>query len=310
MTYKILYNDAVAMTGGQRHDGPLDPAMISRQIAAEGVKPIVVVTDEPEKYPHGTNWAPGVTVRHRDELDAVQRELREMPGRVGADLRPDLRLREAPPPQAQRVSRSREARGHQRDGVRGLRRLQRQVELPVGRAARDRVRPQARDQPVVLQQGLLLREGLLPELRHGRRRAAEEGQVRAPCRRTKLSALRRAGSAGARRSPTASWSPASAAPASSPSARSSAWRRTSKARACSVLDMSGLAQKYGAVMSHVQVAAHAGGPARHAPRHRRREPGARLRPGRHREHRGDRQDGAGAHARGGQRHASRRPPSS
>jgi indolepyruvate ferredoxin oxidoreductase len=80
MTYKILYNDAVAMTGGQRHDGPLDPAMISRQIAAEGVKPIVVVTDEPAKYPHGTNWAPGVTVRHRDELDQVQRELRELPG--------------------------------------------------------------------------------------------------------------------------------------------------------------------------------------------------------------------------------------
>jgi indolepyruvate ferredoxin oxidoreductase len=80
MTYKILYNDAVAMTGGQHHDGPLDPAIISRQIAAEGVKPIVVVTDEPEKYPHGTAWAPGVTIRHRDELDAVQRELREMPG--------------------------------------------------------------------------------------------------------------------------------------------------------------------------------------------------------------------------------------
>ena len=80
MTYKILYNDAVAMTGGQHHDGPLDPAIISRQIAAEGVKPIVVVTDEPEKYPHGTAWAPGVTIRHRDELDAVQRELRETPG--------------------------------------------------------------------------------------------------------------------------------------------------------------------------------------------------------------------------------------
>jgi len=80
MTYKILYNDAVAMTGGQRHDGPLDPAIISRQIAAEGVAPIVVVTDEPEKYPAGTNWAPGVTVRHRNELDAVQRELREKPG--------------------------------------------------------------------------------------------------------------------------------------------------------------------------------------------------------------------------------------
>jgi indolepyruvate ferredoxin oxidoreductase len=80
MTYKILYNDAVAMTGGQRHDGPLDPAMISRQIAAEGVKPIIVVTDEPEKYPAATNWAPGVTVRHRDELEAVQKELRESPG--------------------------------------------------------------------------------------------------------------------------------------------------------------------------------------------------------------------------------------
>jgi indolepyruvate ferredoxin oxidoreductase len=80
MTYKILYNDAVAMTGGQHHDGPLDPAIISRQIAAEGVKPIIIVTDEPEKYPHGTNWAPGVTIRHRDELDQVQRELREAPG--------------------------------------------------------------------------------------------------------------------------------------------------------------------------------------------------------------------------------------
>ncbi len=80
MTYKILYNDAVAMTGGQRHDGPLDPAMISRQIAAEGVKPIVVVTDEPEKYPRGTAWAEGVTVRHRDELDAVQKELRQTQG--------------------------------------------------------------------------------------------------------------------------------------------------------------------------------------------------------------------------------------
>ncbi|HJU72091.1 MAG TPA: indolepyruvate ferredoxin oxidoreductase family protein [Paucimonas sp.] len=80
MTYKILYNDAVAMTGGQHVDGPLDPAMISRQIAAEGVNPIVVVTDEPEKYPSGVNWAPGVTIRHRDELDAVQKELREVKG--------------------------------------------------------------------------------------------------------------------------------------------------------------------------------------------------------------------------------------
>ncbi|RJF95185.1 indolepyruvate ferredoxin oxidoreductase family protein [Noviherbaspirillum saxi] len=80
MTYKILFNDAVAMTGGQAFDGPLDPAMISRQIAAEGVNPIIVVTDEPEKYSAGVNWAPGVTIRHRDELDAVQKELREVKG--------------------------------------------------------------------------------------------------------------------------------------------------------------------------------------------------------------------------------------
>jgi indolepyruvate ferredoxin oxidoreductase len=80
ITYKILYNDAVAMTGGQNHDGPLDPGMISRQIAAEGVTPIIVVTDEPEKYPSDYNWAPGVTVRHRSELMDVQRELRDQPG--------------------------------------------------------------------------------------------------------------------------------------------------------------------------------------------------------------------------------------
>ena len=80
MTYKILYNDAVAMTGGQRHDGPLDPPTISRQLAAEGVTPIVVVTDEPTKYPAATAWAKGVTIRHRDDLDAVQRELRETKG--------------------------------------------------------------------------------------------------------------------------------------------------------------------------------------------------------------------------------------
>ncbi|MFC0136263.1 indolepyruvate ferredoxin oxidoreductase [Massilia eurypsychrophila] len=80
ITYKILFNDAVAMTGGQQFDGPLDPGMISRQIAAEGVGPIIVVTDEPDKYPSDYKWAEGVTVRHRSELMDVQRELRECPG--------------------------------------------------------------------------------------------------------------------------------------------------------------------------------------------------------------------------------------
>jgi indolepyruvate ferredoxin oxidoreductase len=80
ITYKILYNDAVAMTGGQPVDGPLTVPMITRQVAAEGVKQVVVVTDQPEKYGAGADFAPGVTVRHRDDLDAVQRELREVPG--------------------------------------------------------------------------------------------------------------------------------------------------------------------------------------------------------------------------------------
>jgi indolepyruvate ferredoxin oxidoreductase len=79
ITYKILYNDAVAMTGGQPIDGPLTPADIARQVAAEGVGRIVVVSDEPDKYPPHT-FAGDIAIRHRDELDAVQRELRDTPG--------------------------------------------------------------------------------------------------------------------------------------------------------------------------------------------------------------------------------------
>ncbi len=80
ITYKILYNDAVAMTGGQPHDGPLTVPEITRQVEAEGARKVVVVTDEPDKYPMNAGFAHGVTIRHRDELDAVQRELREIPG--------------------------------------------------------------------------------------------------------------------------------------------------------------------------------------------------------------------------------------
>jgi len=80
ITYKILYNDAVAMTGGQANEGGLNVPQIARQVAAEGAKRVVVVTDEPWKYPSGTDWPRGLTVRHRDELDAVQRELTTVPG--------------------------------------------------------------------------------------------------------------------------------------------------------------------------------------------------------------------------------------
>jgi indolepyruvate ferredoxin oxidoreductase len=80
MTYKILYNDAVAMTGGQHHDGTLTVPQIARQVAAEGATRVVVVTDEPDKYAADTDWPRGLTVHHRDDLDAVQHELATVPG--------------------------------------------------------------------------------------------------------------------------------------------------------------------------------------------------------------------------------------
>jgi len=80
ITYKILYNDAVAMTGGQPVDGILSVARITRQLEAEGVGRMVIVTNDPAKYAEITDLAPNVPIRHRDELDTVQRELREEPG--------------------------------------------------------------------------------------------------------------------------------------------------------------------------------------------------------------------------------------
>jgi indolepyruvate ferredoxin oxidoreductase len=80
VTYKVLYNDAVAMTGGQPVDGVLTVPQIAHQVHAEGAKRIVIVTDEPEKYDSGIALPAGVDVHHRDRLDAVQRELREIAG--------------------------------------------------------------------------------------------------------------------------------------------------------------------------------------------------------------------------------------
>ncbi|MBN3758936.1 indolepyruvate ferredoxin oxidoreductase family protein [Paraburkholderia sp. Tr-20389] len=80
ITYKILYNDAVAMTGGQPVDGTLTVPQITHQLAAEGAKKIVIVTDEPEKYDADVGLAPGIDIHHRDKLDDVQRELREIEG--------------------------------------------------------------------------------------------------------------------------------------------------------------------------------------------------------------------------------------
>jgi indolepyruvate ferredoxin oxidoreductase len=80
MTYKILYNDAVAMTGGQPADGAFTVPQIAAQVAAEGVRQVRIVTEDPDKYPIGTAWPEGAKIHHRDDLDAVQRELREADG--------------------------------------------------------------------------------------------------------------------------------------------------------------------------------------------------------------------------------------
>ena len=79
VTFKILYNDAVAMTGGQPAEGALSPEQIVRELVVEGVHPVVLVSEDPERF-HGADLPRGVRVLHRDHLDEVQRELREVPG--------------------------------------------------------------------------------------------------------------------------------------------------------------------------------------------------------------------------------------
>jgi indolepyruvate ferredoxin oxidoreductase len=79
ITFKILYNDAVAMTGGQPVDGPLSVDAIAQSVRAEGIERIAVVSDEPEQF-RPANFPAGTTFSHRRDLDTIQRELRDIPG--------------------------------------------------------------------------------------------------------------------------------------------------------------------------------------------------------------------------------------
>ncbi|MER6529593.1 hypothetical protein [Streptomyces sp. NPDC001508] len=79
MTYKLLYNEAVAMTGGQSVEGRLDVAAITRLLALEGVRRTVVTTPEPGAY-RGVRLDPRASVRHRDDLAEVERELAVVEG--------------------------------------------------------------------------------------------------------------------------------------------------------------------------------------------------------------------------------------
>jgi indolepyruvate ferredoxin oxidoreductase len=80
ITYKILFNDAVAMTGGQPNDGGLSVPQIARQVVAEGAKRVVIVTDEVGKYPSRDIFPPGITIAHRDDLKRIQTELAAVSG--------------------------------------------------------------------------------------------------------------------------------------------------------------------------------------------------------------------------------------
>ena len=80
ITYKILYNDAVAMTGGQPIDGTLTVEQIVYQLRGEGIKRIAIVSDEPDKYPTSFPRFDGLTFDHRKKLNQIQKELREKPG--------------------------------------------------------------------------------------------------------------------------------------------------------------------------------------------------------------------------------------
>ncbi|MEX3010224.1 indolepyruvate ferredoxin oxidoreductase family protein [Hoeflea sp. TYP-13] len=79
ITYKILFNDAVAMTGGQPVDGPISVQAIAQEVRAEGVERIALVSDDPTKFVLA-DFPPRTTIHHRRELDPLQREMRNIPG--------------------------------------------------------------------------------------------------------------------------------------------------------------------------------------------------------------------------------------
>ena len=176
ITYKILYNDAVAMTGGQPVDGVLTVPQITHQLAAEGATKIVIVTDEPEKYAANVGLAPGIDVHHRDKLDEVQRELREIAGttiliydQTCATEKRRRRKRGAYPDPAKRVVINEAVcEGCGDCSVKSNCLSVEPLDTEFGTKRQINQSTCNKD--------LLVRERLLPELRHGRRRTVEEAE--------------------------------------------------------------------------------------------------------------------------------------
>ena len=242
------------MTGGQPVDGPVSVQAIAHSCPRRGRRADRAGLRRPRQVPHRRPARAAIDDPPPPRAGRRAARAARGLGRLGADLRADLRHREAPPPQARHDGGPEALRRHQRARLRGLRRLLGRVELPERRAGRDRVRPQAPDQPVDLQQGLSPASTAS---------APASSPSRAATRRKKSGVgidtdallARRPGArpAAARPARSTCWSPASAAPASSPSARSITMAAHLEGKGSSVLDFTGFAQKFGPVLSFIRL---------------------------------------------------------
>ena len=200
ITYKLLYNGTVAMTGGQDAVG----AVGVPEIAQDGAARRRQQGDRHHRRPRPLRRRPVPRGRRRVAPHPPRRGAegaRRDPGHDGADPRPGVRGREPAGPQPRQARHARLPGRHQRAGLRGLRRLRRQEQLPLGATGRHAVRSQDPHRPDELQLRLLVHGGRLPGVRHGvdRRRRSEAQPARRPARSTSaISRSRRRSSIPAR----------------------------------------------------------------------------------------------------------------
>ena len=179
MTYKLLYNDAVAMTGGQPIDGKLSSGTWRISFTGKGCGRSSSSPMNRKNIRQGIRWPEGTTIRHRrGTRSRCRRSWREVKGVSSGIVYDQTCAAEKRRRRKRGTFPIREARLHQPGSVRRLRRLQREVELRQRAAARNRVRSQAQDRSVELQQGLQLPQGFLSVVRHRVRRRVAEGASR------------------------------------------------------------------------------------------------------------------------------------